>query len=148
MTGVQTCALPIFISQGQGIYFSRPEKHPFPGRKSTQFPFKNHYILWFHPSFFSKTTIRHLNYRSLMWCCGGIDACIYIILLIHWNTIYPLTIHSPERLFPLLTIYLITIYLLSCNSAILQSSVLQCAMKLLTPFVIPFVRLFLQETLP
>lgn len=50
-----------------------------------------------------------------MWCCGGIDACIYIILLIHWNTIYPLTIHSPERLFPLLTIYP-----LSCNSAIIR----------------------------
>ena len=127
------------ISQGQGIYFSRPEKHPFSGRESTQFSLKNHYILWFHPSFLSKTTIWHLNYRSLMCCCGGIDACIYIFLLIHWNTIYPLTIQSPERLFPLLTIYLITIYPLSCNSAILQSSVLQCAMKLLTPFVIPFV---------
>ena len=62
------------ISQGQGIYFSRPEKHPFSGRKSTQFSLKNHYILWFHPSFFFKTTIRHLNYRSLMCCCGGIDA--------------------------------------------------------------------------
>ena len=102
----------------QGIYFSRPEKHPFPGRKFTQFFLKNHYILWFYPHFLSKTTIRHLNYRSLMWCCGGIDACIYIILLIHWNTIYPLTIHSPERLFPLLTIYPF-----SCNSAIIRFTV-------------------------
>ena len=62
------------ISQGQGIYFSRPKKHPFSGRKSTHFFLKNHYILWFYPSFLSKTTIWHLNYRSLMCCCGGIDA--------------------------------------------------------------------------
>ena len=89
---------------------SRPQIHSI-------FP-KNHYILWFYPSLLSKTTIWHLNYRSLMWCCGGIDACIYIILLIHWNTIYPLTIHSPERLFPLLTIYPF-----SCNSAIIRFTV-------------------------
>ena len=68
------------ISQGQGIYFSRPEKHPFSGRKSTQFSLKNHYILWFYSHFLSKTTIRHLNYRSLMCCCGGIDATyLYVV---------------------------------------------------------------------
>ena len=37
---------------GLGIYFSRPEKHPFPGRKFTQFSLKNHYILWFNPCAF------------------------------------------------------------------------------------------------
>ena len=77
------------ISQGQGIYFSRPEKHPFPGRKSTQFFLKNHYILWFHSSFLSKTTIWHLNYRSLMCCYGGIDAtCLYFIYTLSAN-VYP-----------------------------------------------------------
>ena len=45
---------------GLGIYFLQPEKHSFPGRRSTQFSVKNHK--------------RHLNCRSLMCCCGGIDA--------------------------------------------------------------------------
>ena len=45
---------------GLGIYFLQPEKHPFPGRRSTQFSVKNHK--------------RHLNCRCLMCCCGRIDA--------------------------------------------------------------------------
>ena len=84
------------ISQGQGIYFSRPEKHPFSGRKSTQFFLKNHYILWFYPPFLSKTTIYHLNYRSLMWCCGGIDANPEILSLqFHqWSISYTVAMFS------------------------------------------------------
>ena len=45
---------------GLGIYFLQPEKHSFPGRRSTQFSVKNHK--------------RHLNCSSLMCCCGGMDA--------------------------------------------------------------------------
>ena len=61
------------ISQGQGIYFSRPEKHPFSGHKSTHFPLKNHYILWFYPPFLFKTASWNLNYCSLMYYCRAMD---------------------------------------------------------------------------
>lgn len=72
------------ISQGQCIYFSRPEKHPFSDRKFTQFFLKNHCILWFYPPFLSKNRKCHLNYRSLMRHCGGIDANPEILsLLLH-----------------------------------------------------------------
>ena len=54
------------ISQGQGIYFTRPEKHPFPGRDSTQLSFRNHHILWSFSSYPLKYHNRHLNCRSLM----------------------------------------------------------------------------------
>ncbi|WP_320969128.1 hypothetical protein, partial [Enterocloster bolteae] len=45
---------------------------------------------------FSKTTIRHLNYRSLMWCCGGIDANPEILILqFHqWSISYTVTMFS------------------------------------------------------
>lgn len=93
---VQTDGMPVIpkkapgesISQGQGIYFPRSEKHPFSGRKSIQFLLKIHHILWFYTSFPFKNHKWHLNCRSLMRYFSGVDATYLYFVCTHSLRMY------------------------------------------------------------